>query len=549
MMPALLCRPLRTVTAVLCWATLADAQTTSASRDTPIGVAAAPADNGAAVRGRVLDGLTGLPLRNAEVLASPLEATGTPNAFRTTATDSEGWFQFDGLSAVRYRISAAHYGYVQGAHGQSSPLDPPQPVALMSNKAIDLLEPIRLFRGGFVSGLVLDERGEPVPGRTVQLIRRTFRDGLPRVSAVPSATALTNDLGAFSVGVIPPGSYFVAASAGLDIVETEQTVYRTTYYPATTLLSEGRSVHVELNRETSGIVITLTRGRMVRVSGAVTRANGELAGEAMVFRSREVIGGSMGTGDKTPDGRFALENLVPGDYTFWGRLDTPAGREEALVRAELTEDIADLVLALHKDVSVRGRLVIDGDSAQLRPDNFRIRGVELEFPDFTNLTLAVNADWALNGTSFAGLTWLFRPTLPTGWYLRRVTIGGREVTDTPVQLANDVSDMEIVVTRQVTTLRGRVAGADGTRATVVVFATASERWTPYTRYVQRVQTDTSGSFDIRGLPPGRYAAVALPSLADGEEGNPELLRRWLESGSLLELNEGEARELELSLAL
>jgi hypothetical protein len=80
-----------------------------------------------------------------------------------------------------------------------------------------------------------------------------------------------------------------------------------------------------------------------------------------------------------------------------------------------------------------------------------------------------------------------------------------------------------------------------------VFSTKPEQWTPYPRFIRRVSTDATGAFEIRGLPTGSYAAVALPSLPDGEEGNPELLNRWLPAAARVELRDDERRQLELSV--
>jgi hypothetical protein len=171
----------------------------------------------------------------------------------------------------------------------------------------------------------------------------------------------------------------------------------------------------------------------------------------------------------------------------------------------------------------------------------------MEFPDFTALTLDARSDWTFQATGHAGLTWPIRPaTLPQGWYLARVTIGGRDVTDTPTLLANDVSNMEIILTRRATVLTGRVSDTRGARVNVVVFSTKPEQWTPYPRFLRRVTTDAAGAFEIRGLPPGSYAAVALPALPDGEESNPELLHRWLPTAARVELRDAESRQLELS---
>jgi hypothetical protein len=318
--------------------------------------------------------------------------------------------------------------------------------------------------------------------------------------------------------------------------------------PGTTVASEGRPVHVDASRETSGITIGAIRGGLSKVSGIAIRANGESAAGATVFRSRRVIGGSTGTADKTTDGRFTAENLQPGDYLFWSSLETATGREQALMPvADTGEPVVDVVLAMRKDISVRGRVVVNGGNASLRTGSLKLRGYEMEDPDFTNLDLTLNPDGTFEGSTFAGLTWLIRPTLPAGWFLERVTLGGRDVTDTPTQLSNDVSNMEIVLTRRASVLNGRVTGITSSSATVIAFATSAERWTPYPRFVGRVSTDAAGAFELHGLPPGGYAVVAVPSLPEGDEGNPEILSGWLPIATRVDLKNDATSTIALGL--
>jgi hypothetical protein len=171
----------------------------------------------------------------------------------------------------------------------------------------------------------------------------------------------------------------------------------------------------------------------------------------------------------------------------------------------------------------------------------------MEDPGFTNLDLTVNPDWTFEGSSFAGLTWLIRPALPAGWFLERVTIDGREVTDTPTSLTTDVTNMEIVLTRRATVVHGRVTEGNGAATTIVVFATDAGRWTPYPRFIRRADANATGMFEIRGLPPGSYAAVAVPSLADGDESDPELLRAWLPMATRVDLGNEETKTIEVGL--
>ena len=81
----------------------------------------------------------------------------------------------------------------------------------------------------------------------------------------------------------------------------------------------------------------------------------------------------------------------------------------------------------------------------------------------------------------------------------------------------------------------------------LVFAVDRSKWGPYSRFVSLVRTNQDGRFTRRGLPPGRYFAVALEYLEDGDETNPELLAQLQPSATRVTLVEGETRTVELEM--
>jgi hypothetical protein len=81
-----------------------------------------------------------------------------------------------------------------------------------------------------------------------------------------------------------------------------------------------------------------------------------------------------------------------------------------------------------------------------------------------------------------------------------------------------------------------------------VFAEDEARWGFPTRFISTGRPDQDGRFRIRGLPPERYAALAVEYLEPGEELNPETLERLRPSATIFALAEGEVRALDLKLS-
>ncbi len=123
------------------------------------------------------------------------------------------------------------------------------------------------------------------------------------------------------------------------------------------------------------------------------------------------------------------------------------------------------------------------------------------------------------------------PDVPPEWHFDKVTIGGRDVTDEPIEFnATSADDVVVTFTRRATDLRGVVHGVDGTpdvEATVVVFPTNPQAWQrpeTWLRNLKTVMVSHRGAYALANLPPGEYFAAAL-SDADGARIDAELLRR------------------------
>ena len=135
--------------------------------------------------------------------------------------------------------------------------------------------------------------------------------------------------------------------------------------------------------------------------------------------------------------------------------------------------------------------------------------------------------------------------------MKRVRREGVDITDTPLDFATDVGGLEIELTQQRTTVSGGISNARGGTAldaTVIVFADDPAKWGPHSRFINSARPDQEGRFTIRGLPPGRYVAIAVEYLEPGEERDPDLLEAWRQSARPFTLLEGETHALDLKLS-
>jgi hypothetical protein len=144
-------------------------------------------------------------------------------------------------------------------------------------------------------------------------------------------------------------------------------------------------------------------------------------------------------------------------------------------------------------------------------------------------------------------------SLPEGWSVKSVRARNREVTDQPTDFGEGtVEGIEIVVTNRVTQLFGRVSDSRGNGVvgyTVVVFPEDRDRWIVPSRLVRGVRSGSDTLFEIRGLPAGRYSAVAVDSLAKNAWNDPNVLELLSSSGTPFQLEDGERRTLNLRLSV
>ena len=88
-------------------------------------------------------------------------------------------------------------------------------------------------------------------------------------------------------------------------------------------------------------------------------------------------------------------------------------------------------------------------------------------------------------------------------------------------------------------------GAPLVDGTVIAFADDAAKWSDGSRWVRAVRPDQQGRYQIQGLPPGDYLAVAVDYVEDGAWNEPEYLDSIRRHGQRLTLSEAETRSVTL----
>ena len=522
-----------------------------------------------AIRGRVVAADTGNPVRRANVSLQPMipPPTPTPPAPsptsvritstgvrgeviqvssvnmirpRSVTTDSQGMFEFAGLPAGRYRItaSAGQYsaGYLGIAYGAKRPMGPGATdlgaiIELGDGQRFDKAS-IALPRGAVIAGRVGDENGDPLA--RVQVYTVFYAPGSTRGQRM-GMSAQTDDLGQFRLYGLTPGDYVVVAEArGPTFVppnappETEEDKigFMTTYYPGTPDESSAQRIRARSGTETPGVEIRMATGRLFRVSGMVTDSQGRTGPRANGQLVRSSGNTTSGYGFSTDEqGRFQMRNIPPGNYRLVAR-GRPAGGEVpqgdppemGTIPITVSSDLEGLVVVMSPGATITGQVVFESGPPQLPPgqQSFQMRvtgsmgnpesGMGMSMPP----PAPVTPDLTFTMKGLHGEL-LLRSSGP-GMYLKSVTVGGRDVTDTPHEFKNG-EQVTLVMSTRASTLEGSVTDATGKPvldAAVLVFSEDKAAWRPNATRTRRGGIDPTGKYRVTGLLAGRYFVVAVP---------------------------------------
>jgi hypothetical protein len=308
-----------------------------------------------------------------------------------------------------------------------------------------------------------------------------------------------------------------------------------------------------------GITIALARATTATVRGVV-RSSGRASVGPFTFVSAREIGGPEAYGQTTPaiaaaDGSFAITGLLPGAYFVEAR-STSESEFASMEVVVSGSDVAGVTLMLSKGATARGRIRFDTGTPPpgLRPSQVFVMPTLVDHHmagmEMSGAPPVTRDDWSFELQGLRGRGFIRAGTL-SDWQMKRVRRDGVDVTDTPLNFATDLDGLEIELTQRMTSVSGGVSddrGGVALDATVIAFADDPEKWGPHSRFIQSARPDQQGRFTIRGLPPGRYLAIAVGYLESDGEQDPDLLESWRQGGTPFTLLEGETHALDLRLS-
>lgn len=512
------------------------------ARDVP---SQSPASRSGVVRGRVTLKDTGAPL--AAALVAP-----TSNPLGGVTTDEEGRYEIAGLPPGKVTLRVAKLGYVPASYSFRLPADQLLEVELTPGQVLTGIDFV-MTNGGVIVARVLNQRGEPASGVAVMAIRFKYSGGGMREL---SARAVTNDVGEARIYGLPPGEYYLALPGQSST--TSDPGYGYGYYPGTALFSQAQTVSVTAGQETEVLMSPSPGSRLADISVTIRGVDG------LPFPQLPFIVTSFpqGSGQHThianrraPDGTLTIGRLPPGQYLVQVRPTAELSADEMQyiwLPFEVNGEALSLTVNGTRGGAMLGRVVSDTGEplTGISPASIKLA---LTAPTYAENErqpeVKVRSDWSFAADSVINSR-VLRVEPASGWYLEAVIFEGRDIADVPIDFTNGarVEDVRLVLTRRPSSVSGSIDQMATPRHAVLVYSDDPAQWTLDSRRITLGRVDASGRFNVRGLPPGKYLAVAVNDLDSGEERDPSLLQRLRNQAVGFTLSESEAVALNLRTA-
>jgi protocatechuate 3,4-dioxygenase beta subunit len=481
---------------------------------------------------------------------------------RRSTTDSQGHYSFDDLTAGRYRIAV---NLAKGGMHTSSTM---RNVTLEAGQHLNFDIPLSV--NGTISGKVVDENGEPLPGISLFLIGMEYHAGALRT--LFKSAAESNDQGEYTLPRVEPGRPYVilaehrtrkidAISAVPEDPKMRRQALAPTFYPNSHDLNGAASVRLRSgeNLEAIDIKMTKTPGYCVDGTVGIQGVPGPL--NFSIGRTNPTFGtgfnsgfySSNPSGNAGPDGRIRVCDLPSGVYTLealaWPKsqsADSPPPPIGDIAMTIVDHDIHGVKVEAIPALPIQGEVVWDGTppeqeisgklSISLNPlvrAHFQGEKMNAATPVPGMFTLAAVPEGEYS---------FFRPGAPEGTYVKDITYAGVSVLRGTLRVGSSMGNAGLRVIVANGAAKINVTDKDGNPMAGVNVAAMPTGVTDEAALAASLatnSTDQDGNCTLARLEPGKYRVIAFSEALDM---TPELI------GKLLRGRVSKATEVEVGPA-
>jgi len=521
-----------------------------------------------AIGGQVTNAATGEPVRRALVslrrIAMSLGVT-TIQATQTVATDAEGQFAMAGIAPGKYWLGAERNGFLPTMYGSRGPGKSGVLLTLEAGqKSSDLA--MRLTPHGVITGRVLDEEGDPVPGANVQVSRQVYAQGRKQLSRAGAAS--TNDLGEYRVFGLAPGRYFVSADSRQNPMLPEaDDEYVTTWHPRTADAAAAAPIDVAPGAQLRNIDIMLAKLHTVAVRGRVVSEAGAPAGgqgaqqtnfSVILFtRSAMGAGGNTSRGTAvTPEGTFDFRGVTPGSYFLIAQVNAQGKSFAARMAIQVGgANVEGITLPIRGGVPVSGRVRVEGETTQsIGSVQVLLRPAETGGLVFGPLpTQQVKADGSFQMDDVGADRYTISFTgVPEGFYVKSVRSANADVQADGLEVAGlSPAPLDVVLSPNAGQVTGTVLDPRTQKAALammVVLVPQEKERRGREAFYRTATSDLSGQFTFKSVVPGEYRVYVWEEEVEyGAWMDPDFMKPLESRGEAVSVSEGGRQAVQVNL--
>jgi hypothetical protein len=491
------------------------------------------------------------------------QAAGT-----TVNTGQDGRFVFPNVAAGRYTLVARRDGFISQQSGRRG-ANSLGAVLVVSNQKIENVV-LAMTPTPSIAGFVYGAVGDPQAGVRMEAYRLRYTVNGRRL--VRAQIVATNDLGEYRLFGLDAGRYLVGATLSDDgrrslngagwrmspNVSSPDDGFATFYFSGVTSIGDAQAVTIGPATTAGNISFALKETPRFVIHGEAKRAGGDCPGLDVSFAPLELAlssdaftSGPVKTGGNC---EFWIRGVSPGTYVI-----RATGRDNERryfsdgVRAPVTDrDVDNIKVSLNPTIDVVPGLLASeaGRSPVLQNRGVKITLVSPEDPRRNVSALADEGTypWAFTLHDVAPGDYDLVADLPSGFYINRASLSGREVQFAPLRIdARTVGRLEVQFSSAIASVEGRVSSLGAPIAGAQVVLIPEERYRRRPERYLLAATDSMGQFEIIGIPLGVYTAFAFEEIEPGAYYDPEFVRRFASKGVGVKLDPSGRMTLQLEL--
>ncbi|HVE59048.1 MAG TPA: hypothetical protein VNB22_19650 [Pyrinomonadaceae bacterium] len=554
---------------------------------------------GATVRGRLIYEDTSRPVRYVMLTLVSDKETYTSYSSKFVKTDENGEFVIKNVKAGTYVAYVKSEGILNQDSYKFSYRQPTK-----ENKPEDKFEKIEISglgefqivvsarRGGAVSGRILYADGEAAVGVKVEVLRKE-NGRFSNTSATFGGesgigSAKTDDRGSYRIAGLPEGQYIVRVIEPVSHNQSSpQYVYTyrenqnsilKTYYPEGDNSKDAKELEILPGQEQTAIDISLPERQLFGISGKIVKkgSNEPLGNFSVSFFKMsdrdelvtEYFSASPATSNKA--GEWSLKSLPAGKYRisisqgYVYNSNSDAQKNQAKYptmskEIEITDkNLTDLNFEVPVESSISGTVVVEGGKEV--PAGVQIYAVDEESKQVSTSEYDYSRNQTKNpqpikektfriGKLSEGKYRLVSFNNPN-YYVKSATLGGKDLLNSPLEIkeGEELKGVQIVLSTNMGTVKGKVAGYDGKEEAFVVMIGANAVFGQFPTKTFSGRVAPTGDFEIKAAP-GEYTIFVgtAKNRPQSEAEAKEWFQKLVRDGQKITVKDSETVNVSLSM--